>query len=361
MNWLRLQLDDDRKSNRLVSLLSILLGFLVGILIIIITGLNPVDMINAIIQAVLGISANGFNLRYIGEFIVSSMPIILTGLSVAFAFRAGLFNIGAEGQMICGGFAAVSVAFLVDLPPVVHVIACVLAAAAAGALWGFIPGLLKAKFNINEVVVTIMLNYTAMYVTNYLIKMIPGSSLTRTLDIPESASLSSSLLSSLTNNSRLNWGIIIVILSIVIFKFIIDKTTFGYEIRAVGANSDAAKYAGMKVSRNIIYSMMIAGVFAGLAGAVVVLGTMNFGRVLTSFDGYGTDGIAVALVGGNTAFGSLFGGLLLGGLQAAQTIMQASGIPKEIAVIVSAVIITLIAMKNGLKDILKRIAGGRKS
>lgn len=355
MSRFKLALQDEHRSNLIVSVLAIILGFLAGLLILLITGLNPLDMFIAMGRGVFGITDAGFNIRYIGEFLVTVMPITLTGLSVAFAFQAGLFNIGAEGQMIVGGYAAVFVALVVKLPIGLHVVVAVLAAAVAGALWGFVPGLLKAKFNINEVVVTIMMNYTAMYTTNYLLKLIPGSSLTKTADIPQSASLSSSFLSSLTNQSRLNWGIIIVILAIIIFKIIMEKTTFGYELRAVGANRDASRYAGMKVSRNIILSMSIAGAFAGLAGAVMTLGTFGFGRVLTSFDGYGSDGIAVALIGGNTALGSLFGGVLLGALQSAQTIMQVYGIPKEIAVIVSAMIIVLIAMKNGLKDILKRI------
>lgn len=143
------------------------------------------------------------------------------------------------------------------------------------------------------------------------------------------------------------------------FWFIIEKTTFGYELRAVGYNQHAAKYAGMKVERNAALSMMIAGAYAGLAGGVVIaIGTFGYGRVLPFFENYGFDGIAVALVGGNTAIGSLFGGLLFGSLKAAQPIMQTTGIPRDIAIIISSMIILFVAMQNGIKIVLNRIKGG---
>ncbi|MBC7958479.1 MAG: ABC transporter permease [Vallitaleaceae bacterium] len=348
----------------LIPLIAIAIGFLVGSIIMLSTGINPIEIFKALLRAVLGIDVSKigtdkafFNPRYVGEYFVYAMPIILTGLSVAFAFRTGLFNIGAEGQMLVGSFASLFVGLYLDLPAIIHIPLIIIAGAIAGSIWGFIPGLLKAKFNIHEVVVCIMLNYTALHITNFLIKNLRGSDNAKSAPLPAHASLSSEFLANLTNNSRLHWGFLIVIVCVIIFWFIIEKTTFGYELRAVGFNKYASKYAGMKVERNSILSMMIAGAFSGLAGTIVVAGTFGYGRVLPGFENYGFDGIAVALVGGNTALGSVFGGLLLGSLKAAQPIMQTNGIPRDIAIIIVSIIILFVAMQNGIKLVLKKLGG----
>jgi simple sugar transport system permease protein len=155
----------------------------------------------------------------------------------------------------------------------------------------------------------------------------------------------------------------VVALAVVVFWFVIEKTTFGYRLRAVGFNKEAARYAGMKVERNIILSMMISGAFAALGGAVITLGTFNFGRVLPSFEGYGMDGIAVALVGGNAAVGVFLSGLLFGMLKAAQPLMQSQGIPKDISSIIQASIVLFVAMRLGIEallDLTVRKRGGAK-
>ncbi|HKL47606.1 MAG TPA: hypothetical protein VJ878_02965, partial [Candidatus Izemoplasmatales bacterium] len=194
-----------------------------------------------------------------------------------------------------------------------------------------------------------------LYTTNYLYKQLPGSDNIRTVDIAQSASLHSPFLQELTNNSRLHWGFFVVIIAIFIFWLIIDKTTFGFELKSAGFNKHASKYAGMKVERNIILSMVIAGAFAGLAGVMLGIGTFDYGRVLPGAEGYGFDGIAVALVGGTTALGSLFAGLLFGGLKASQPLMQARGIPRDIANIIMASIVVFVAMQAGIKTFLKRL------
>jgi simple sugar transport system permease protein len=346
----------------IVPLAAIFLGFLVGILIMLFTGGDPLDIFRALIRATFGIDTTKlgtdkwFNARYFGEFFVYSMPVILTGLSVAFAFRTGLFNIGAEGQLMVGAFGAVMVGILLDLPMIIHLPLAVLTGVLFGAFWGFIPGLLKAKFNVHEVVVTIMMNYIALYGTNYYVKQLPGSDNVKTVPVHESASLASEFLSDLTNNSRLHWGFIFVIIAIIIFWIIIDKTTFGFELKAAGFNKHASKYAGMKVDRNIILSMVISGAFAGLAGVMISIGTFDYGRVLPAAEGYGFDGIAVALVGGTTAIGSLLAGLLFGALKAAQPLMQARGIPKDISSIIMAAIVLFVAMQSAIKNFLQRFA-----
>lgn len=359
-------LSNEKNFKILIPLISILIGFLVGSIIMLFTGLNPFDISKALLRAVLGIDISRigtgkaiFNPRYVGEFFVYAMPIILTGLSVAFAFRTGLFNIGAEGQMLVGSFASIFVGLYLEVPAIIHIPLIIIAGAVGGAIWGFIPGFLKAKFNIHEVVVAIMLNYTALHMTNYLLKNLKGSDNAKTALLPGHAKLSSEFLANLTNNSRLHWGFLIVIACVLIFWFIIEKTTFGYELRAVGFNRHASKYAGIKVERNMILSMMISGAFSGLAGMILATGTFGYGRILPGFENYGFDGIAVALVGFNTAIGSVFGGLLLGSLKAAQPIMQTNGIPRDIAIIIVSFIILFVAMQNGIKLVLKKLGGAK--
>ncbi len=358
-----------RKNSLLIPLIAILGGFALGSLVIIATGRSPVAMFESMLQGATGIiPGGGFNPRYIGEFIIQAMPIMLTGLSVAFAFRTGLFNIGAEGQLMVGSMAATAVALLVPAPPIIHVILVLIAAAVAGGLWGAVPGWFKARFNIHEVVVTIMMNYVALFLNNWMILYVFGSKdRIKTAMFPASALLKDDMLSHLTNYSRLNWGFIPVILSVILFWFIIEKTTFGFSLRAVGFNKEGARYAGMKVARNTVLSMVIAGAFAGLAGAVLTTGTFNYGRVLPSMEGYGMDGIAVALVGGNAAIGVFFSALLFGMLKAAQPLMQSQGVPKDIASIIQASIVLFIAMRLGIDYLLSKlrrkrvVAGGEEA
>ena len=174
----------------------------------------------------------------------------------------------------------------------------------AGAAWGAIPGFLKARFNVHEVVVTIMLNYTALHINNWtILNVFKSVDRVKTAEFPATALLKDQWLADLTNGSRLNWGFIPVVLAIIAFWFILEKTTFGFSLRAVGFNKDGAKYAGMKVNRNIVLSMVIAGAFAGLAGAIITTGTFSFGRTLSAAEGYGFDGIAVALLGATSPIG----------------------------------------------------------
>jgi general nucleoside transport system permease protein len=342
----------------LVPLLAILLGFALGAVVVVVTGRSPADMFAAMLQGLSGVNLRGhsFNARYPGEFLVQAMPIMLTGLSVGFAFRTGLFNIGAEGQLMLGSMAAIAVGLWVTAPPVIHVGLVLLAAMVAGGLWGAIPGYLKARFNVHEVVVSIMLNYVALHLNNWaIVDLFHSADHVKTPVIPATALLRSGALSALTNGSRLNWGLLPVALSLLVYWFVIERTTFGFGLRAVGFNKECARYAGMRVERNTVASMFIAGAFAGLAGAVITVGTFSFGRALPAAEGYGFDGIAVALVGGNTALGVLLSGLLFGLLKAAQPLMQSQGIPKEIASIIQASIVLFVAMKLGIELLLARL------
>lgn len=347
-----------RREKILLPLIAVLLGFVLGSLIVIATGRSPVAMFAAMIKGFSGLDIVNdvpWNTRYIGEFVINAMPIILTGLAFAFASRTGLFSIGAEGQLMVGSLAATAVALMVQAPRFIHLPLVLLASIVAGALWGAVPGFLKARFNVHEVTVSIMMNYIALHLNNFVILNLLGSQdRVKTAFFPETALLKSPFLQSITRGSRLNWGFIPVVLALIIFSFIINKTTFGYSLRAVGYNMDASRYAGMKVNRNIVLSMMIAGAFAGLAGSVITVGTFNFGRAMSAAEGYGFDGIAVALVGGNEASGILLAGMLFGMLKSAQPLMQSQGIPREIAGIIQASIVLFVAMQYGIKMLLER-------
>lgn len=347
----------------LIPIIAVILGFMVGSLILVITGEDVSILFKSILRAMLGINMDkvgqkGFwSIRYIGEYFVFVMPIVLTGLSVAFAFRTGMFNIGAEGQLIMGGVFAAVVGVTLDLPKILLLPLVILAGALAGALWGFIPGYLKSRFNIHEVVVTIMLNYTALWVGGFIMKSLPGSTSNATAAINPNGLLHSPFLSSISGKSRLHWGFIIVIIALFVFWYVINKTTFGYELKSVGYNPFASLYAGMNVKRNAALAMAISGAFAGLAGVVLTVGTFSNGRILTFFENLGFDGITVALVGGNTALGSLFSAMLLGALKAAQPIMLGAGIPNAIAIIISSSIIVFVAMNKKIEQILTKIGG----
>ena len=345
-------------SHALVSVAVVALGFLVATALIIIIGRNPAGMYEAILQVITGISRNrnnvwGWNPRYIGEWLVSSVPLILCGLSMAFAVRTGLFNIGAEGQYIAGLTAAQLIGIFFPPIPVLHWIAAVLGAIAAGALWGGIVGFFRARFRVSEVVATIMMNYIAFYFHRIITLRIPGSNTYRTPEFSRTAALASGLLASLTNGSRLNYSLYLTLAAVLLYWIIMEKTRLGYSLRATGLNRDAAFYGGISVNANITVSMAIAGAFAGLAGASVSLGVFSYGRVLSSFENYGFDGIAVALVGNSTALGTALAGLLFGMLKSAQPLMQNRQIPREITAIIMGLVVVFISLRAGVRLIIE--------
>ncbi|MDR2964351.1 MAG: ABC transporter permease [Treponema sp.] len=338
-------------SNAAVSAIVVLLGFLTATLLLFIIGRNPSGMYQAMLQVVTGFDSRRgtWNVRYIGEWFVVSIPIILCALSMGFASRSGLFNIGAEGQYIAGLTAAQATALFFPPIPVLHTFAAISAAIIAGAAWGGIAGFLKARYKVSEVVATIMLNYIALYLHRILMLRIPGSLSFRTPDFSATASISSSFLSFLTNGSRLNNGLWLMAAAVVVYWIIMERTTLGYSLRTAGLNKDAASYAGIRVNFNITISMLIAGAFAGLAGAAVSLGVFNYGRILVSFDNYGFDGIAVALAGNCSAIGITVMGFLFGMLKSAQPLMQSRQIPMEIATIIMGLVVVFLSLRGGIK------------
>ena len=342
-------------SDGLVSAVVVLLGFLAATLIIILIGRNPGGMYQSILQVLTGLDLRRgtWNSRYVGEWLVSSMPLILCGLSMAFAARTGIFNIGAEGQYIAGLTAAQLIAFCFPPVPVLHVTVAVLGAMIAGAAWGGIVGFFKARYKVSEVVATIMMNYIALYTHRLITQGIPGSNTYRTPEFPSTVTLSSPLLASLTNGSRLNNSLWLCLAAVIFFHVVMEKTRLGFSLKATGLNRDAAFYAGMSVNANITAAMAIAGAFAGLAGASVSLGSFSWGRVLTTMEGFGFDGIAVALVGNSTAWGSAAAGLLFGMLKSAQPLMQSRQIPREITSIILGLVVVFISLRTGLRLVIE--------
>mgnify|MGYP006281431331 FL=1 len=348
---------------------SILVGVVVGAIILIIAGYNPFAAYGQILQGVFA------GPRNIGAAIVRSTPIIMTGLSVTFAFRTGLFNIGAEGQFMVGAVAAAMVGAFVRVPAFIHIPLVLLAAMAAGVLWGGLAGLLKAKFGVHEVIATIMLNWIAFYLNNFIIGL-PGVQRpqseasqkildTARIDILGAWKMSEEGLAWRGENAGslfaellrtdLNFGILMAVVLALIVWYILHRTTLGYELRAVGYNKDAAEYGGINVQRSIMVSMAIAGAIAALAGAVQVMGRTQEITKLAVMEGNGFDGIAVSLIGNNTAFGNVFAGLLFGSLVQGGTRMQARlGASSEIIDIVIGTIIFFIAIPNLIRVVMKR-------
>jgi len=329
----------------------VLVSFLAATVLLLVIGKNPAGMYQSLLQVVSGFDSRRgtWNIRYAGEWLVISVPLILCALSMGFAVRSGLFNIGVEGQYIMGLTAAQFTAFFFPPVPVLHITAAVCTAMIAGAAWGGIAGILKARYKVSEVVSTIMMNYIALNIHRIITMRIPGSNSFRTPDFPVTVSLSSSMLSSLTNGSRLNNGFWLTAAAVFIYWLIMEKTVFGYSLRACGFNRDAARYAGIRVNFNAFAAMAVSGSFAGLAGACVSLGIFTHGRILSSFENYGFEAIAVAIGGNCTTVGITVMGLLFGLLKSAQPLMQSRQIPRDITTIIMGLVVVFISLRAGIK------------
>lgn len=327
------------------SVVAILIGFLIGLILMLIV--DPSKAFEGLATIVVGGFNGGF--KSLGNMIYYAVPVILTGLSVAFAFRTGLFNIGASGQFTMGAFTAVFIGvkwgFLGDVSPWLHWGVAVLFATAVGGIWGAIPGLLKAFRNVNEVVSSIMLNYVAMYMNSLLIrKFIYNQTYARAMDIKTTAYTPDLNMSFLFPNSTINGSIIIAIIVVIIIHIVLNKTTFGYELKAVGFNRHASQYAGINAKRNIVMSMLISGAIAGLAGALVYLADgidLKPENVILS---QGFTGIAISLLGLNTPIGALIAGLFYGSLLQGGYYLQLLNFKPEIIDIIISVIIYVSAL-----------------
>lgn len=336
------------------SLLAIVLGLLVGLIIMIC--INPSEAFAGFGKILAGGFTGGTS--GIANVFYYATPIICTGLSVGFAFKTGLFNIGATGQYTMGMFFAMYVAFMWQdaIPSSMLWIVCVLAGMVGGALWGVIPGIFKALLNVNEVITSIMCNYIGMYLVDMLIKgnsTIFASERQRTNYLPVDSNIPKMGLDKLFPGSNINGGIIIVIIVAVIMWIVLSRTTFGYELKACGYNKNASKYAGMNAKRNIILSMTIAGALAGLGGALMILaGSSNIYEPINNLAANGFNGIPVALLGMSNPLAIIFAGLFVSHLQRGGYYIQLLNFSPEIIDMIIAIIIYFSAFALIIKNYL---------
>ncbi|MBC7291803.1 MAG: ABC transporter permease [Actinotalea sp.] len=299
-------------------------------------------------------------IRPLTETLTVATPLILAGLAVALAFRASLFNIGAQGQIILGATFAAWIGFTLQLPVGVHVLVAMVAGIVGGALWAGIPGVLRAKTGAHEVIVTIMLNYIALYLVSYLLT-------TAAFQRPGSANPISPMLEStalyprlLGSGFRLHMGFLVALAAVAFVWWLLNRSTVGFRFRAVGYNAHAARTAGINVEWSYILVMVIAGGLAGLAGTAQVMGTE---RVLTAgiAASFGFDAITVALLGRSRPLGVLFAGLLFGALRAGGVTMQSrTGTPIDIVLVVQSVIVLLIAAPPLVRSIFRLPTPGQR-
>lgn len=348
-------------------LLAVVAAFLIGAVVVLAIGDNPIEVYRILLTSAFSFhdALGNFTFDNWGYTLFYATPLIFTGLAVALAFKCGLLNIGAEGQLYVGAFAAAWVGITFTwLPGMMLIPVAMIAAMAAGAGWGAIPGYLKAKFGAHEVINTIMLNFIAVGILSYLTQRhykVAGDPIMQTVEIAEHGQIARlhSFLSpfgiDFPQRIPLNFAFILALLACVAFYFFLWRTKWGYEIRAVGSSQSAAEYGGINVRNQIILAMAISGAIAGMVGINEVLGYRY--RYYHDFSAnYGFTGIAVALLGRNHPVGIvlaaiLFGALIRGGLFVD---IFTDHVSKDLVQVLQAVIILFVAMEALFRQILRR-------
>lgn len=332
------------------SLISIIIGLILGLILLFVF-----DSSRALVGFGALIGTGISTAEKFAKVLYQAAPLLLTGLSVAFAFKTGLFNIGAPGQYTVGMFCALFSAIILGLPWYISLILAFI----GGALWGLLPGLLKAQFNVNEVITSIMLNWTGLFLVNLLIKNIPqmiqsfwaGSVSNRTANLAlveshfgtQTTIPKAGLDALLGGSSYMNISIFIAIIIAIIVHVILNKTTFGYELKACGLNKNASTYAGINAKRNIIFSMIIAGGIAGIAGGIYYLsGTAEY-VIEKNLLAMGFNGIPVALLASSNPIGVIFSSLFISYIQVGGEALQRYQYSAEIINIIISAIIYLSA------------------
>jgi len=350
----------DKKINILSSFIAVFAGLIIGLVIMIIV--NPADALGAFITILIGPVETG--VKSIGKALFYATPLILTGLSVGFAFKTGLFNIGASGQLLFGAFIGVYIGVKWTFLGPSQWLVAIIFSGLAGAFWASIPGILKAYRNVNEVVSTIMMNYISLFLVNYLVvKTIYFRLRTESMRIHNNAVIPSFGLEKIFGERSVNGGFILSIIAVIIIYIILEKTTFGYELKAVGLNPKASEYAGINEKKSIIWSMIISGFLAGLAGGVIYLvGTGKAIKVVEILPTEGFTGISVALIGLNNPIGILLSGLFMGYIQQGGFIMQRyGGFKTEIIDIIISAIIYFSALVVLFREIILKFSKNRKN
>ncbi|WP_438467385.1 ABC transporter permease [Streptococcus pluranimalium] len=341
-----------RMQHILVPIISVILGLVLGALIMLVFGYDPIWGYEGLFQIAFG------NVKNIGEILRAMGPLILIALGFTVASRAGFFNIGLSGQAYAGWIAAGWFALAnPDLPRPLMIFMTVIIAAIAGGIVGSIPGFLRAFLGTSEVIVTIMMNYIILFGGNAIIQRVFSKDIMRTTDssiyVSQNATYQSEWLGALTNNSRLNIGIFFAIIAVLVIWFLLNKTTLGFEIRSVGLNPNASEYAGMSAKRTIILSMMISGALAGLGGVVEGLGTFENVYVQSTSLTIGFDGMAVSLLASNNPIGIIFAAFLFGVLNVGAPGMNIAGIPPELVKVVTASIIFFVGAHYLIERFIK--------
>jgi simple sugar transport system permease protein len=331
-----------------IPILAIFTAMVVSSLVMVVSGTNP-------IEAYLALGEGAFGTRTaVIETLIKATPFILAGLGIALAFRGGLFNIGMEGQLFVGSVFAVVIGYSFELPAGIHLIVALMGGMVGGALWAAIPGYLKARTGAHEVITTIMTNFIALRVINWAVGVDGPLRAPRTV-VPETpAVLETARLPLLIADTRLHSGILLALAAAVLVYWLLWRTVIGFEIRTVGANPSAARYAGINVELNIVRTMMISGALGGLAGAIQVLGLAPY-NFTTGFNvGYGFDSIAVAVLGSIHPFGVTLAALLFGGMDAGARLMQLrTKVPVDIITIVQGLILTFVAANQIIRAIYR--------
>lgn len=335
------------------------MGFVLGAVIMLAFGYQPIEGYQAMFETAFQ------GRKSIGEIFVTAAPLIFTALGFSVANAAGFFNIGLSGQALCGWVASIWVALsFPDMSRWIVLPLAVIVGALAGAFAAAIPGILRAYFGTSEVIVTIMLNYIFLYVANHIANNVMKASIMANKGITKmvgaNASLRTPFLTEISEGSRLNLGIFLAFIFLIIIWFLMKKTTLGFEIRSVGLNPFASEYAGMSSKRTIILSMVISGALAGLGGVIQGLGTFQNFFIQNSSLSIGFDGMAVSLLGAGSSIGILLSALLFGMLKLGGQGMPFVGVPTELVDVVIASIIFFIGINYLIRFVLAKTSGNKK-
>lgn len=361
MDKKKFSLIDFIADNKLIhTLLAIVIGFIVGAVFMVIMNVSVSAAYGKLFSSIFS------SIKNLSYCIVYATPYIVAGLSVAFSFKTGVFNIGAEGQFVVGAMAACCAGILLpNLPAVILIPICFIVSILAGALWGVVVGVLKTKWGINEVLSMIMFNWIAFYLSNYiatrpLIHSDGNSNATKTISDAARTLLPEAVIKDLNLAPTMNWGILVAVVLTVVVWYVIEKTTLGYELKAVGFNKNAAEYGGINVNRSILTALGLSGGMAGLAGALHLMGMGGRIPVFAGQEGFGFAGIVVALIGMTNPFGVFIAGLFYGALKYGGGKLTLVGAHGEVVDIIVGTVVFFIAI-SGLFGYIRKLKKAPKA
>lgn len=364
------------KNPFVLTVIAIILGFIVAGVILLLAGFPPVESIRTLIKSMIG------RPKDISSVIIRSTPIIFTGLGVAFAIKTGLFNIGAEGQYIIGCVVATMVGSMLDFPKPVAILMVMLSAMLASALYAGFVGLLKARLGIHEVITSIMLNWIALYLSNWIcglqffhkpgtIGMYPVNDCTYTMIVPvwkrteegRAYLANHPFLQETLGRTDVHAGFIVAVIAALVISHLLNRTRKGFELRAVGQNIDAARFVGIDVNKSIVHAMMISGALCGLGAGLYITGqSPHTVSTLSSFENVGFNGLSVAFIAFSSPIGCVLAGLLFGGLLYGGAGLQSKiGAPTEIINIIIGIIVFFCALSYLIPQFVERLDSSRRS